>query len=36
MKEEVQEGLATGVVQEAAAWKGAAETREEKGSLEHS
>lgn len=35
MKEEVQEGLATGVVQEAAAWKGAAETRE-KGSLEHS
>jgi len=32
--EEVQEGLAMGVVQEVAAWQGAAETQEEKDSLE--
>lgn len=34
-KEEVQEGLGMGVVQEVAVWKGAAETQEEKDSLEH-
>lgn len=35
VKEEVQEGLGMGVVQEVAAWKGAAETQEEKDSLGH-
>lgn len=35
VKEEVQEVLGMGGVQEEAAWKGAAETREEKDSLEH-
>jgi len=35
VKEEVQEGLGMGEAREVAAWRGAAETQEEKDSLEH-